>query len=89
MKIDIRQVKTIGQGLLRPEGVMAQDDGSVLTADGRGHCARIAPDGQTTFSATSVAYPTAFALIRKANASSPISATVKFNRFHLPAPIGF
>jgi gluconolactonase len=49
MKIDIRQVKTIGQGLLRPEGVMAQDDGSVLTADGRGHCARIAPDGQTTF----------------------------------------
>ena len=49
MKIDIRQVKTIGQGLLRPEGVMAQDDGSVLTADGRGRCARIAADGRTTF----------------------------------------
>lgn len=49
MKIDIRQVKTIGQGLLRPEGVMAFDDGGVYTADGRGRCARIAADGRTTF----------------------------------------
>lgn len=49
MKIDIRQIRTIGQGLLRPEGVMAQDDESVLTADGRGRCARIAADGRTTF----------------------------------------
>jgi len=49
MKIDIQQVKTIGQGLLRPEGVMALDDGSVYTADGRGCCARIAADGHTTF----------------------------------------
>ena len=49
MKIDIRQVNTIGQGLLRPEGVMAQDDGSIYTADARGRCARIAADGRTTF----------------------------------------
>jgi gluconolactonase len=49
MKIDIRQIKTIGSGLLRPEGVMALDDGGLLTADARGRCARIAKDGTTSF----------------------------------------
>jgi gluconolactonase len=49
MKIDIQQVKTIGQGLTRPEGVMAQDDGSVYTADGHGRCSRIDQNGRTTF----------------------------------------
>ena len=34
MKMDLRQVKTIGSGLTRPEGVMAHDDGSVYTARG-------------------------------------------------------
>jgi gluconolactonase len=49
MKIDIRQVQTIGQGLLRPEGIMALDDGSIYTADGYGRCSRIDPGGHTTF----------------------------------------
>ena len=34
---------------MRPEGVMAQDDGSVLTADGRGRCSRTDKDGRTSF----------------------------------------
>lgn len=49
MKIDISAVKTIGSGIQRPEGVMALDDGSLITADGRGRCARIARDGTTNF----------------------------------------
>ncbi|HPC86024.1 MAG TPA: SMP-30/gluconolactonase/LRE family protein [Smithellaceae bacterium] len=49
MKIDIQQIRTIGGGLTRPEGVMALDDGSVRTADAHGRCARIDPDGRTTF----------------------------------------
>lgn len=49
MSIDISAVKTIGRGLLRPEGVMALDDGSLYTADGRGRCARISRDGKTSF----------------------------------------
>lgn len=49
MKIDIQQIRTIGEGLTRPEGVMALDDGSVRTADAHGRCARIDPDGRTTF----------------------------------------
>lgn len=49
MKIDLVDVKTTGSGLTRPEGVMACDDGSLLTADGRGRCSHIAPDGRTTF----------------------------------------
>jgi sugar lactone lactonase YvrE len=49
MKIDIGSVKTIGSGLVRPEGVMALDDGRVYTADGRGRCARIEKDSRTGF----------------------------------------
>ena len=47
--IDINDVKTIGHGIIRPEGVMALDDGNLYTADGRGQCAKIDPDGQTSF----------------------------------------
>jgi sugar lactone lactonase YvrE len=49
MKIDISSVKTIGSGLVRPEGVMALDDGSIYTADGHGRCARVEKDGRTGF----------------------------------------
>jgi gluconolactonase len=49
MKIKLEQVRSIGRGLLRPEGVMALDDGSLYAADGRGRCARIEKDGQTSF----------------------------------------
>jgi sugar lactone lactonase YvrE len=49
MKIDLRDVKAIGGGLTRPEGVMALDDGSVCTADGYGRCSQIDPNGRTTF----------------------------------------
>lgn len=47
MQIDITQVNTIGSGIFRPEGVMALDDGSLYTADVRGQCAHIHPDGRT------------------------------------------
>jgi len=49
MEIDISDVRTIGSGLMRPEGVMALDDGHVYAADGRGRCARIEKDGRTGF----------------------------------------
>lgn len=49
MSIDLNQVKTIGFGLTRPEGVMAVNDGSLYAADGLGRCARIERDGRTTF----------------------------------------
>ncbi len=49
MIIALEKVKTIGSGLLRPEGVMARDDGSLYAADGRGRCARIERDGRTSF----------------------------------------
>lgn len=47
MPIDISQVKTIGQDIIRPEGVMAMDDGSLYAADARGQCAHIFRDGRT------------------------------------------
>jgi len=44
--MDIEEVKTLGQGLLRPEGVMAADGGRIYTADGRGRCSCIEADGR-------------------------------------------
>jgi sugar lactone lactonase YvrE len=49
MKIDLSVVQTLGQGLLRPEGVMALHDGSLYAADGRGQIASIQRDGWTVF----------------------------------------
>ncbi len=47
--ISLDQVRTIGSGLTRPEGVMAADDGTIYTADGHGRCSRIGRDGTTSF----------------------------------------
>ena len=47
MKIELSDVQTIGEGLFRPEGVMALDDGSIYAADGRGQIAHVRRDGQT------------------------------------------
>ena len=47
--MDLSKIKTIGTGLVRPEGVMAADDGTIYTADGRGQCARIEKNGKTAF----------------------------------------
>ena len=49
MNITLDHVKTIGSGLLRPEGVMSLDDGGLYTADARGRCSRIGADGKTSF----------------------------------------
>ena len=49
MKIELSKVKTTGNGLMRPEGVAALDDGGLYAADGRGRISRIGRDGQTTF----------------------------------------
>jgi len=49
MEIGFSEVRTVGRGLLRPEGVVALDDGSLYTADARGQCSRIGRDGQTAF----------------------------------------
>lgn len=48
MHISPEDIRTIGKGLVRPEGVMATDDGCVWAADGRGHVARISPEGKVT-----------------------------------------
>jgi gluconolactonase len=47
--MDLSKVKTIGTGLVRPEGVMTADDGTIYAADGRGQCARIEKTGKTVF----------------------------------------
>lgn len=43
--IDLNDIEMYGDGLVRPEGVMAMPDGTVWCAHGGGHCTRINPDG--------------------------------------------
>jgi gluconolactonase len=47
--MSISDVRTIGNGVMRPEGIMVLKDGTILTADARGQCARIDRTGKTTF----------------------------------------
>jgi gluconolactonase len=47
--MDTPAVKTIGKGIMRPEGVMALDGDILYTADARGQCARIDKNGDVTF----------------------------------------
>ena len=67
MKIDLNRVKTIGSGLLRPEGVMAMDDGSIYTADGRGRCSHIEKNGCTSFIGSLSGMPNGICIDRKGN----------------------
>ena len=67
MKIDLSRVKTIGSGLLRPEGVMALDDGSIYTADGRGRCSHIKKNGRTSFIGSLGGMPNGICIDRKGN----------------------
>jgi hypothetical protein len=39
--MSISELRTIGNSILRPEGVMVLKDGTILTPDARGQCARI------------------------------------------------
>ncbi len=66
-KLELGKVKTIGSGLMRPEGVMAADDGTVYTADMRGRCSRISPSGATTFFGSLGGIPNGICLDRAGN----------------------
>src|ERR1700722_9523555 len=44
-QVDPTTIRTIGRDLSRPECVLAEPDGSIWTADGRGGVMHIRPDG--------------------------------------------
>jgi gluconolactonase len=67
MKINLSRVKTIGSGLIRPEGVMALDDGSLYTADARGRCAHIEKNGRTAFIGNLGGTPNGICIDKKGN----------------------
>jgi gluconolactonase len=67
MKINLEKVKTIGNGLLRPEGVMVMDDGSLYTADRRGRCSHIEKNGRTSFFGSLGGMPNGICIDRKGN----------------------
>ncbi|MDD4240736.1 MAG: SMP-30/gluconolactonase/LRE family protein [Smithellaceae bacterium] len=67
MRIDPADIKIRGGELTRPEGVMARDDGSIVAADAYGRCARIDPDGRTTFFGNLGGLPNGICLDKEGN----------------------
>ena len=47
--MELSKIKQIGTGIIRPEGVMALDDGTVYAADARGQIAKIDLNSRTSF----------------------------------------
>ena len=43
--VDVSDIRYVGMGLERPECILAEPDGTLWSADGRGGVVRIAPDG--------------------------------------------
>ena len=85
MKLDLSGVKTIGTGLVRPEGVMAADDGSIYTTDGRGCCSRITKDGKTAFWGNLGGLPNGLCLDKEGNC---LVANIGNGQLQLLAPAG-
>ena len=83
--MDISRVNTIGSGLARPEGVMALADGTVFTADARGCCGCIRPDGTTGFFGDVGGVPNGICLDRHGNC---IIANIGSGRVQSLAPEG-
>ena len=46
--INAQSIRTVGRHLQRPECILAEQDGTLWSADGRGGVMRIAPDGKQT-----------------------------------------
>jgi sugar lactone lactonase YvrE len=67
MKIDLSKILTLGAGLVRPEGVMAADDGTVYASDGRGCCSRTSRGGKTVFFGDLGGVPNGICLDREGN----------------------
>ena len=67
MKIDLSKIMTLGTGLVRPEGVMAADDGTVYASDGRGCCSRTPRGGETVFFGDLGGVPNGICLDREGN----------------------
>ena len=47
-QVDRSAIRNVGEGLQRPECILAERDGTLWTADARGGVMRIAPDGRQT-----------------------------------------
>jgi sugar lactone lactonase YvrE len=82
--VDRARVSTIGQGLQRPECILAERDGTLWSADARGGVMRIGPDGRQQFIGQR-----ADARFASAAADSTEALEAKFTRGTLPNGLAF
>jgi sugar lactone lactonase YvrE len=67
MKIELDNVEVLGNGVIRPEGVMVRRDGMVFAADARGQIAKIDPSGSISFYGDVGGMPNGICLDAKGN----------------------
>ncbi|AUX32172.1 MULTISPECIES: SMP-30/gluconolactonase/LRE family protein [Sorangium] len=65
--LDPARIEHVGQGLVRPECVIAEADGTLWTSDARGIATRIDPDGRQATLGPDVGEPNGMAMDRQGN----------------------
>lgn len=65
--LDPSRIEHVGQGLVRPECVIAEADGTLWTSDARGIATRIDPDGMQATLGPDVGEPNGMAMDRQGN----------------------
>ncbi len=65
--LDPSRIEHVGQGLVRPECVIAEADGTLWTSDARGIATRIDPDGRQATLGPDVGEPNGMAMDRQGN----------------------
>ncbi|WP_433936569.1 SMP-30/gluconolactonase/LRE family protein [Sorangium cellulosum] len=80
--LDLSRIETVGQGLVRPECVIAEPDGTLWTSDARGIATRIDPDGRQATLGPDVGEPNGIAMDRQGNLIVAALSGGKVHKLH-------
>ncbi|KYF57884.1 gluconolactonase [Sorangium cellulosum] len=80
--LDLSRIERVGQGLVRPECVIAEPDGTLWASDARGIATRIDPDGRQATLGPEVGEPNGMAMDRQGNLIVAALSGGKVHKLH-------
>ncbi|KYF65480.1 SMP-30/gluconolactonase/LRE family protein [Sorangium cellulosum] len=80
--LELSRIETVGLGLVRPECVIAEPDGTLWTSDARGIATRIDPDGRQATLGPDVGEPNGMAMDRQGNLIVAALSGGKVHKLH-------
>lgn len=80
--LDLSRIDHVGQGLVRPECVIAEPDGTLWASDARGIATRIDPDGRQATLGPEVGEPNGMAMDRQGNLIVAALSGGKVHKLH-------